>query len=413
MGAALALVLVFAAVRLTSSPAPPPGRIDADPTPVVTDRGTDAFDLDTRGSLAGDEGWLADVASLDSLAALPAQRHVAFAGDVPEERIALVLARADGQAVAAWLTGPADAGPEEMTPAVAPYPVDPAEPLVLWDVPEPAWTGGLLVVVAGPDDELAFVSGRFVDTSGEESEVHVRLTARDGVVLTPVGPPVASVGGGRSEGWVVATRAAGTSVVSPVLSARAQAVAEAPVEPADPRGLRGQADEDQLQALLHEMIGTYGLTADQVSPVLLVAGRVGEAGDAALLVGATLPSGATVAWLSVAGTGPGSPLARTVATTPEPAGTPLLERVVAVPAGWATSRIPLPPADVPPGWLVVSGPRDGVTAETYNAGQRVLSSLPLVAGAGIAPVPQGTVYVGVRDGAGKILAGGRVARLAG
>src|SRR3569833_3893669 len=132
------------------------------------------------------------------------------------------------------------------------------------------------------------------------------------------------------------------------------------------------------------MVAAYGIPSSRISPMLLTTGPVGDAGDQAELVGATLPSGATVAWLAVAGIGPGVPLIRVVRTAPAPAGTALLDRVIAVPAGWAVSRLPLPPGSGPAGWLVVSAPRAGTTAEALAVNGQRLAAFPLVAGAGVA-----------------------------
>jgi hypothetical protein len=247
-----------------------------------------------------------------------------------------------------------------------------------------------------------------VAADGHEEQPANRLPVVDGVVTAPVGPPVAEIGG------FLTVAGSGRSLsFAPPLSDRARSAAAAPIEPVDPRGLRGSVDEAQLQTLLHEMAGAYGLAPRMISPTLLAAGPVGDTGDRAILVGATMLTGATVAWLGVAGTGPGEPPLRTVATVPAPAGTALLGRVLAVPAGWAVSRLPLPPGDGPPGWLVISGPREGTAAEVQSAGTETLATLPLADGAAVAAVPPGTAGIRVLDATGAALGRAPVAELPG
>src|SRR4051794_32857325 len=407
--AAAALVLVFAAVRLTASPAPPQERQRADPTPVVADT-PQLFDVPTRGTLAGDAAWVSAVASLPALGVLPAERHVALATETPEERIALVLGRAGRDVYTAWLTGPSGASPDQMTLATPPSETAGPGPLALWDVPELSWTGGLLVVLAEPGDEVSFATGWTVGADGAEELQANRLPVTDGVVTAPVGPPVAGDGAGAGGSVFVQRDHDGIGFPAP-LSDRARQVAGAPIDVADPRGLRGSVDEAQLQELLHQMAGDYGLAPRMISPLLLATGPVGDTGDRAILVGATMLSGATVAWLGVGGTGNAS--LRTVATLPAPAGTALVDRVIAVPAGWAVSRVPLPPSDSPPGWLVISGPRTGTTAEILGPDGDPLAALPLVHGAGIGPVPSGTTAVRLRDAAGADLGRAQMAELRG
>src|SRR4051794_11649215 len=236
LAAAVALVLVFVAVRLTSSSPTVREQDRADPTPAGDDR-SEFFELATRGSLALDADWLSGVVRVPTLDMLPPQRHVALATDAPEERIALVLGRNSDLTVAAWLIGPSGASPAQMTPATAPFAVSGSDPLVLWDVPPAQWTGGLLVVVAHPDDDIAFVPGRVIAADGSVDRVANRLPSTDGIAVAPVGPPPAPGGGlvlvdGGGDGWRI----------SPTLSDRARQIAAAPVEPADPRGLRGTVD---------------------------------------------------------------------------------------------------------------------------------------------------------------------------
>jgi len=401
LGAVVALVLVFLAVRLTATAPPPQSRHETDPPSTA---GRAIFDLPTRGSLADDDEWLAGVAGLAVLAQLPAERAVPFAGEVPGRRIAVVLGRDGPRTTAAWLTGPPGAVPAQMGLAAPPYPVAATDPLVLWDVLAET---GLLVVVARPDDAVEFLPGRSIDAGGVEHQVHYPLTLVDGIATTPLAPPV-----GAPAATLAVVRAAESDAgVAPALSERARRVAEAPVDSADPRGIRAGVDEAQLQALLHEVTGAYGVPSRSLSPVLLAAGPLGMNGNRAVLAGVTLPSGATVAWLSVTGPGHDGALAHTVTVTPQPAGTALTDQVIAVPAGWAASRLPLPGGNRPAGWLVISGPLGATAAVALDADDSPLATLPLVDGAGIGPVPRATTGVRLLDASGAPLGEARVARL--
>ena len=396
---AATVAVVIVSAWFASSPPPAPidagGRAQSPPESLV--------ELPTRGSLAGDHSWLAALSRLEALADLPAERHVAFAGDLHEARVALALGDGPGGQLAAWLTGPVGASPHRMSLAAPPTAVDLSGPIALWDTPASAWLGGVLVVVTMPGDAIGFLGGIHVDAYGFESRMHRRLTAVDGVATVAVGPPVATHLGGAVAGRVLVTRDGTDIEVPPVVSDRTRRLAESPIEPADPRGLRAGVDEQQLQGVLHEMVGTYGLRPRQVSPILLAAGPADDDG-AAVLVGATLPSGATVAWLSVmnddgdAGNGP-------LSTKPAPTGTALLDRVVAVwtnpGAGMVDGLRPM---------VVVSGPRDGAVAEALAADGSRLAHVRLAEGAGVAAIPAESTAIRVRDAEGEVLAEAPIAR---
>jgi hypothetical protein len=364
------------------------------------------FQLPTRGSLAGDESWLAGLTRLDALADLPADRHVLFAGHLLDERVALVLGRGPGGAVAAWLIGPLGAPRQRMALAAPPAPAMASGPIALWDTPESAWLGGVLVVVALPGDPITFLAGRQADSSGRESDLRQQLPATDGVAIAAVGAPVIPHVGSAAAGRVVVDRAGSDVVVRPLLSDRARRLSDAPVEPADPRALRAGVDERQLQELLRELLATYGLRPRQLSPVLLAAGPV-HGTDSAVLVGATMPSGATVAWLSVSGRD-GDCVVGPLSTTPEPAGPALLDRVVAV---RAPPSVPAP--DGGPGTLVISAPREASVAEALAADGSTLARAPLADGAGVAAMPAESATIRVRDAHGSVLGEGPVGRLVG
>ena len=363
----------------------------------------DLMQLATRGSLAGEPSWLHGVTRVDALSDLPAERHVVFAGDLVEERVALVLAEGSAGSVAAWLTGPVGAPPQRMSLVAPPTPARSSGPVALWDTPRSAWLGGVLVVVTMPGDGITFIPGGHVDAFGRQSDRRQHFPADDGVATVAVGAPTASDLGEAAAARVVVDRRQRELVVEPLLSDRARRLADAPVEPADPRGLRAGVDERHLQAALHELVGTYGLPPRQLSPTLLAAGPLDQGGGAAVLVGATMPSGATVASLSIEG-GSGDPIGGRLSTTPAPAGRALLDRLVAV---WAAPRA-VTARPYGTGTIVISGPRAGTVVEALGADGRTLTSAPLAEGAGVVALPAVSIAVRIRDARGVVLAEGPI-----
>ncbi|TFV62729.1 hypothetical protein E4P41_06520 [Geodermatophilus sp. DF01-2] len=359
------------------------------------------YDQPTRGSLAEDEEWVAGVRKVDwtpdDVAAVPglfdppvADRRVAFAGDVPGGRVALVLARLeDGRLVGAWLTGPEGAPSEEMA-AVQPFEPARYHPVVLWDAPGSAPGRSLLVAVGHPGDRVEYRAGVEVTAAGESREVWLPLETQEGagaaLVDVPVSWPIGSAvlryeRDGR-------TRPVGSMQYTP----RADAAVQAPVAVADPRGLLDEVDGESLQWLVRSLEFTYGLPADRLDPTLLAGGPVGNGSSSTALVGVTLPSGATAAALAEfwATSDSAAGMTNTVAIGPWPAGTALHDRVVAVPT--ANS-------------ITVSGPAGGVRAEVLLADGTVSAALPLVDGAGTASiVPPAPDSVRVLDAAGEVLA---------
>jgi hypothetical protein len=162
------------------------------------------------------------------------------------------------------------------------------------------------------------------------------------------------------------------------------------VEPADPRGLTPESDLNPwVSTFTGEQLRRYGLDPDQAHPTLLAWGTVGAYRSAAL-VGMTFPSGATGMWLATYD--PRNPDAGSVHIELPfgPAGTDLLDRVVAVGEG---------------GGLVVSAP-DGVRADVLDASGALLESLPMVDGAGTWPLsdPEAAASVRIVDEAGDTVA---------
>ena len=104
------------------------------PDPSTGQRARAPADEPTRGSLADDDEWLDGVLALDWVAPSPDRlpghartidppvdtRHVSFAQDVPDGRVALVIGQWDNRGCAPGSSGPEDAAPDEMELAAPP-----------------------------------------------------------------------------------------------------------------------------------------------------------------------------------------------------------------------------------------------------------------------------------------------------
>ena len=399
-GAVLAVVAVFGSIPALRAVLPTAGTADDGAAP-ARERAAALYDLPTRGSLAGDSGWLAEVAALPWETPAPGggdvdppvdSHRVAFAEDVAGARIALVLGQEDGLVSGAWFTGTADAAPDEMAQATQARRVLPTERPALLDAPG-ADAPGVLVVLAQPGEEVWFTPGMRVEADGDEEQVPwAELETRDGAAVE-----VLDVAVDHPLGQVQVLRD-GDVVEEPsiALSDRARQLSQQPVAVADPRGLRGGVDEEALQSLVHQALGYYALPAEQLRPTLLATGAVGA--DPVALIGFTHPSGATSSWLLrlIAVADPAGPLGTTTSTTTwssvaadGAAGTALADRVFAVPTD---------------GGLVVSGPAGGVAAEVLERDGTSLTTLPLTDGVGAGVVPPGApAEVRITDAAGTVL----------
>ena len=347
------------------------------------------LDLPTRGSLAEDEEWLAEVRTLswlpDDFSSYPPEaaetvpdpavddRKVVFAGDVPGGRMALVMARlANGQLVYAWFAGPTKARPADLRLALHPWEAPRTEPLALVARPDPASDRVALVLVAQPGDTAEVLTGREVDATGATRELWKPMSVEDGVGVMALGTSVVFPPGlelrYRRPGW----QAPGFAPLQ--FQDDLVAAAQETLQVADPRGLLGVVDAEQLQWTVTELVARYGLPADELRPTLLAGGSVGPGSrTSALLVGITFPSGATTVQMSTYwGVGGQEMTVTSTSLDPAPAGTPLLDRLIAV----ATSNA-----------VTVSGPSSGVTAELYRNDGSLAVTVPLVDGAGIGPLP--------------------------
>jgi hypothetical protein len=282
-----------------------------------------------------------------------------------------------------------------MSLAAAPDDVPADDAVALVDTSDVASGRGLLVVVAEPGTELAYSPGVTIDATASGVREWTALDAADGVAATeapvPGGWPAEAQVRLLQDGDVVGS-------VRPVISERTLFMATPAVAVEDPRGLRGVVDDSLVRTAADSILGQYGVPFDQVQPVLLAAGRLTDAGATEVaLVGTTLPSGATVAWmvtLSSDGTGTGGSATPTIAG---PAGTALLDRVFAVPVL---------------GSLVVSAPAAGSSVEVLDGEGRSVAAFPLVSGGGTGPAPDTAASVRVLSADEQVVATAPLTRLA-
>jgi hypothetical protein len=410
--AAIAAVLVVVGVPVLDSTFSADGERTSTAAPSSAQRQPTLAELPTRGSLAGDQDWLRGVRQLswrtlaDQLG-LPAgapelpdppvdTRTVAYAGDVPGGRVALVVSQA-GSPSHAWFTGPTGADPAEMTLAMLPGQSLLRQPLALVTTTDTVSGDATLVVASWPGDEVDRLTSRTVSASGVTTEHWTPVAMADGAGVVALGRP-----GVLQAGPDLRLRRPGrlTAPFQPdvALFDGQERIAPPRVEVADPRGLRGSVTEEDLQRAVDVVTGFYVARAEDLAPTLLAGGPVpGDPGRSTVLVGFTFPSGATAASLVtvwgpsveiIAGTGWSS---SAVMTDAAPAGTPLLDQVFAVPA---------------PNSLTVSGPASGVLAEVQGPDGRPVAQFPLTAGAGSASlaVALSGATVRILDAGGAVVA---------
>ena len=362
------------------------------------------YDLAPRGSLADDQEWLDGVRALSWVPAEPlganalpsgaqlpdpaaASRRVAFAGDAPSGRIALVLGM-DGNALAhAWFVGDRGAEPDEMVLATLPSLSSTGQALTLLDAPSPESDVLTLVVVALPGDTATRAGVPVVFASGEVSEERVTISMDDGIGVEEVEAPWP---------WMLDLWIDREGAFIGSIGDRTDRMA-APDEhlwpeipPADPRGLIDRTQRDMAEMTIGTQLSRYGLTPEQAQPTLLAAGPLGTyVGTYGELYGFTFPSGALGAWAVSYTPGRVDASSQQFDLPPMPAGEALLDRVIAVQLSAG---------------LLVSAP-SGVTAEALDASGAVLATVQLERGTGSGPLNDpGAVTVRIRDAAGAVVA---------
>jgi hypothetical protein len=390
LAAGLAAVLVFIGIPVIASTTAAESDRTHAAAPSAPRSLAALTDLPTRGSLAGDQAWLRGVQQLswrslserfqlpaDMAATLPdppvEKRTVAYAGDVPGGRVALVLGRSDRPSYA-WFTGPTGADPAQMSLATLPGQSQLGQPAGLEYTPDRTSARATFVLVGWPGDEVDRLTSRTVDAAGRTTEHWTPLPMHDGagtVAMDRLGhlQPSPELRIHRAGRPVEALHPDMTLVDMPT------APGIDGVEVADPRGLRGGIDDQDLRSAVEAVTSFYVARPDALRPTLLAGGPVtGDPTRSSVLVGFTFPSGATVAALVTAhhesGENDGHSFSIT-STSVAPAGTPILDRFLAVPG---------------PDSLTVSGPVSAVLAEVYDGTGAQLTRFPLTAGAGSAPV---------------------------
>jgi len=402
-GSGLALALVFLAVPVIRSSLDGQRSETAAPSEPTPQGEQVLFEQPTRGSLAGDDEWLAGIAALpvplDQLGSTATDatvdvRRTAFVGAVAETRVALDLLRlSDGSYVQAWFTGSWQARPEEMVLVELDW-AQRSGPLALVDVPDPGLRPAVVTVVAFPGDEVQVLTGRTVSASGETRDQWATMPTVDGAgALTVDVQPwwfsdtdvVRVVRDGR-RGAAVPTR----------LTDQAEEAPPPQVSTADPRGLLDVVDEPAIEQAEWHLAMRYGSAADQIRLTLLAGGPVPGSPESTLLLGATFTSGATVAFSGVYVHGSSGMYIAFTETAP--AGTALIDRVFAV---------------VLEDTLTVSGPVRGATAEIYGADSELIATVPLMDGAGSSPAPsEEPQFVRILDDAGALVVAAAVTELA-
>ena len=407
--AAVAAVLVFVGVPVLAS------TLAADPqrAEVATPSGrtftpsppTGLYALPTRGSLADDEEWLAAMTEQDwgpvdpqvlaggiEVPDPPADsRRVAFAGDVPSGRVALILGM-DGTRVAhAWFTGPRGAAPDQMSLATVPGHAGQNDTLALVDGSGPTAPSVTLVVVTEPGATVTRGLTPVVEASGEVRREDVDVVMDDGIGIAEIPTPWAWGALGPMV-HVQGANAPQSMQMEDSVRLRGGMPGVGPTAAiADPRGLGDRIQRDQAEQAAAWQLEMYGLSEDQARPTLLAAGplgtRVAQYGE---LYGMTHPSGATELWVVTYAPEEPDQGGQWFTFPPAPAGTALLDRVIAVRALDG---------------VLVSAPA-GTQAEVLDASGNVLTTLQLDRGSGTgSPDQRGSaVTVRILDGAGNVLA---------
>jgi hypothetical protein len=265
------------------------------------------------------------------------------------------------------------------------------------DAPDPTSDSRTLVVVAWPGDDVSLVTGRDVDAAGETSENRRPVAMTDGAgAIATAGRPTWPL---EVQLWVE-RHGAVRGDYNPQLTVtdRARQASGTAAEVADPRGVLGSVRADDVQAAVAALTGYYGMSAEDLRPTLLAGPMEPGSPNSTVLVGVTFPSGATTAAMTIrwATTDDASGSMSQVALTEvAPAGTALLDRVLAV------------PSSMPGGLtLTLSGPEAATLAVVHGRDGAMIGRSGLTRGAGATAVtanPDGAT-VRLFDDAGALLA---------
>jgi hypothetical protein len=410
-----------------SGPTSAPTSALAGGAPAATE-GADSFGPRTRGSLAGDRTFVEGVRTLPWTPAPPPPaedgmtyhlpdppveiRSVVFAGEVSGDRWAMVVGRVSilppdatgvsgegtepNQVVAAWFTGPADAGPEGMTLRSGPNPIAPDWPVA---VTEPRT--GALVVVAAPGDVVEVSERPEIAADGSTTREWKEVETVDGIAITRVSPFLRPYDGSTSYRVLRAGRTEARDM--PWSFASDQPEVRLPIE--YPRGRPTELGEEAARFAAEHVLAELGLSSAQVEITAQWVGSVptGDAGQAAVVT-VTLPSGAVVVEAQAllpeppAGATTGSFCGQAIL----PAGPPATRRVQAVACEVVDYTTGTPMSTN----LVVVGPPGVALIRTYDENRTFLTEHAAVDGVLVVPLPLGTDTVEAVTAAGVTL--GRV-----
>jgi hypothetical protein len=277
------------------------------------------------------------------------------------------------------------------------------QPSALEYTPDLASGSATLVLVAWPGDEVDQLTSRTVSAAGETTEHWAPVRMKDGAGAFAVDwrgrpQPAPEMRINRAGRPVEAFHPDMALVDMPA------SVDPAPVDVADPKGLRSSVTDEDLRSAIDAVTNHYVARPEDLHPVLLAGGPVaGDPETSSVLVGFTFPSGATAAALVTVRAGStedGGGSYSITTTDVAPAGLPLLDRVFAIPG---------------PNSLTVSGPTSGVLAEAYGLNGTLLVQIPLTAGAGSAMVAGALPGATVRflDAGGAVVAESPVTKISG
>lgn len=373
------------------------------------------LDIPTRGSLAGDaefldgllsrpirtDGELAylDGQSDDGYIPPAADRHIAFAGDVPEGRLSLIIDRIEDELYATWYEAPAAAEPVGLQPGPAVQMSDPTAPvshLSGLDIrtADPG-TPTALTVLTAPGDTVEVSERADVSMQGELIRDYAPVpTSLDGAAVTTVRPsPLGSAASIRVvRGGAGVYRGAadpffgGYGTIGPrgaPSRPSVEQVYEFTVEIAARTVLQPLAQAPAPDTFRYLWGGLVTGAMEQT-----VAVAVAQAASGGLLLGIGATSGSGSSEISTICHGRALP------------GEPTLDDIPVV----ASCEIPTTGRDPLPTALVVSLPDESAIRLVLRAEDgSVLADQPMVAGGVAVPLPEGASTLDVLDADGLIL----------
>ena len=393
-----AVVLTCAAVVVALIPVISAARGPESMSQVAAPGDASLLDTPTRGSLATDARFISALTMAPWPRSTPEQRHVAFVGDVPGGRWALVLGQREGMVVGQWFIGPADATPEQLTADTSSQETAGGSAFTHL---EPTAPTSPLVVVAAPNQTVEVSQRAVVAADGTVSRDYELVSSTDGVA-------VVLLDGQTREGTESAARYrlvtdGSTGPSAPVRASGGGSTFDPPTLTPLRTG-SGTPSPEAVDLALTQIGAPTGLEDDELSPQLLWAGpstNGAETIDIAIVVG-TLPSGAlavSTAWSQIAADGSGT--ASTCGNQVHPVGTRVENLTVVadcpgVPGARADSYVvSVPAADLE----LTLGADDGTNVAVTLDGQNVLrTDLPsgLTVGLISGPVGPGGVTESVR-----------------